>query len=98
MAPRILVILWFERHFSKQIICLISNIFPPLKFLGWLRHWTLQVQPHFTHRVFGRYCVCLKVCGCAVSVHVTVCHNTFVLYLLALTTAGLSVLLWIVNV
>jgi len=37
-----LVILCFERRFSKQnsVICLKSNILPPPpKFLGWLRHW-----------------------------------------------------------
>ena len=102
MAPPIFgkygdFVVW-EAFFQTNYLPNIKHFAPPLKFLGWLRHWTLQVQPHFTHRVFGRYCVCLKVCGCAVSVHVTVCHNTFVLYLLALTTAGLSVLLWIVNV
>ena len=40
-----MVILCFERRFSKQnkVIRLKSNIFPPKKFLGWLRHWCPDV-------------------------------------------------------
>jgi len=43
MSPKRLehiVILCFERHFSKQnsVIRLKANILPPAKFLGWLHH------------------------------------------------------------
>ena len=36
-----IVILCFERRFSKQnsVLHLESNILPPPQFLGWLRHW-----------------------------------------------------------
>ena len=44
MPPQFLeniVILCFERRVSKQnsVIRLKSNILPPKKILGWLRHW-----------------------------------------------------------
>jgi len=34
----------FERRFSKEnsVIRLKSNILPPPKYLGWLRHWAPQ--------------------------------------------------------
>jgi len=40
-----MVILWFERRFSKQntVIRLKSNILPHPKLLSWLRHC---LQPH----------------------------------------------------
>jgi len=50
MSPKRLehiVILCFERHFSKQnsVIRLKSNILPPAKFLGWLRHCCMYKTP-----------------------------------------------------
>jgi len=38
-----IVILCFEKVFSKQngVSRLISNILPPQKFWGWLRHWAV---------------------------------------------------------
>jgi len=58
MAPKFLkhiVILYFESSFSKQnsVIRLKSDIlapqiFLPLKFLGWLRHWLLTAKLLFS--------------------------------------------------
>jgi len=44
-----MVILCFERRFAKQngVIRLKSNIFAPLKFLGWLRHCN-HPKPYFS--------------------------------------------------
>jgi len=38
------VILCFERNFSKQNSVIRSNILAPPKFLGWLHHWSHTVK------------------------------------------------------